>query len=765
MPTTSAKVLDLFVGHDVDLDRLFAGVRKETLASIERLSRELTDLVYRIDPTEPTRLLYRQKRLAKLVKESVSTISQAYGEMRGASRKQLASLAKLEAGASRVLVNEAVGMELATVALSSEQIRALTSNVLIEGSTIKEAWKTAEASTAKRFASSMRTGMRNGETINQLAKRLRERAFVTTNKHHAITLARTGFQEVSQAARQDLFEANTDVLKAIQQISTLDGRTSPICQAYSGATWSLPGYNALDGSPPYNGGPPRHFNCRSSLVPVTKSWRELSSKPRLPGGSGTPSQSLENRFKAGLKKRGFTDKQIARQKMGQRASMDGQVAGDTTYEKWLKGKSAAQRRDILGPSKARLWEEGKLTNLRDLVDQSGRPLTIDELYTKLGASVSSPGGAAPDVARVAQQAGDARNARAAKAVADRKKAEAAGLRWDLSAQKPIIETAADRAAAQAAGLDIPPPTVRASRAKARPGTKRAASSSDWGDVTKAEGQWHDDAFGPDVPDKLRRVIGKTSSVPVKQGKSLQGSYYGRKRAGEKVHIRMGKSADSLHNNGTWRHEYGHHVDRDHMFAIKTEPGKNWAAPNGNLSERKAAAMMADRQTLLTAEQQGFGKNVYSRISELQTGGDDAVHAALRKMGLGLDDLPSGLSQAERASVTAGLESRNFTLVNSAGSGEGRLFFNDMIGNVTNNQMGGGHSVKYLNNGTRINQSGWHTEFSNLTDTHTTEAFANYWALSGAPASERKYWRTVMERFLPETTQGFDELIEAILAGA
>ena len=390
MPNASEKVIDLFVGHDVDLERLFAGVRKETLASIERLSRELTDLVYRIDPTEPTRLLYRQKRLAKLVKESVSTISQAYGEMRVASRTHLASLAKLEAGASRVLVNEAVGMELATVALSSEQIRALTSNVLIEGSTIREAWKTAEASTAKRFAASMRTGMRNGETINQLAKRLRERAFVTTNKHHAITLARTGFQEVSQAARQDLFEANTEVLKAVEQISTLDGRTSPICQAYSGATWSLPDYNALAGSPPYNGGPPRHFNCRSSLVPVTRSWRELSGKPRLPGGSGTPSQSLENRFKAGLKKRGFTDKQIARQKMGQRASMDGQVAGDVTFEKWLGGKSEGFQQKVLGKRKWQLWKDKKLTNLRDLVDQSGRPLTISELEARLGAVKPKP---------------------------------------------------------------------------------------------------------------------------------------------------------------------------------------------------------------------------------------------------------------------------------------------------------------------------------------------------------------------------------------
>jgi len=693
VPNASEKVLDLFVGHDVDLERLFAGVRKETLASIERLSRELTDLVYRIDPTEPTRLLYRQKRLAKLVKESVSTISQAYGEMRGASRKQLASLAKLEAGASRVLVNEAVGMELATVALSSEQIRALTSNVLIEGSTIKEAWKTAEASTAKRFASSMRTGMRNGETINQLAKRLRERAFVTTNKHHAITLARTGFQEVSQAARQDLFEANTDVIKAIQQISTLDGRTSPICQAYSGATWSLPDYNALDGSPPYNGGPPRHFRCRSSLVPVTRSWRELSSKPRLPGGSGTPSQSLENRFKAGLKKRGFTDKQIAKQKMGQRASMDGQVAGDTTYEKWLKGKSAAQRREILGPGKAQLWEDGKLTNLRDLVDQSGRPLTISELEARLGAVKPKP--------------------------------------------KP--------------------------RPRPKPKPTPQVEARTWGDTTPLEAEWHDKAFGPDVPDKLGRVIEKMPPVRVHQSTQRR-SYYQPALDPSLSEVVLERGAELR----TWRHEYGHAVD--FVNGGGDFKAASWAKHPALLADRAplVKAVRLRRKQLSALPRGEWPAFMHGRADELAAAGDDAIEEVLRRFGLSASDLPAELSRADRAVVASGFEKLDLEQVskvvnwNNPGSFDREMpgVFGDFLGAITNNKVGSGHSTHYYTRTFKGTQRA-----RGITTQNTTEAFAEYWAMMGAPAHERKLWRAVMERFAPETTRGFDELIEAILAGA
>ena len=69
---------------------------------------------------------------------------------------------------------------------------------------------------------------------------------------------------------------------------------------------------------------------------------------------------------------------------GTRASMDGQVAADMTYEQWLKKKDAAEpgfAKSVLGPGRYNLWKNGKLT-LRDLVDQRGRELTLEQLDAK-----------------------------------------------------------------------------------------------------------------------------------------------------------------------------------------------------------------------------------------------------------------------------------------------------------------------------------------------------------------------------------------------
>ncbi|UZV57178.1 hypothetical protein [Pasteurella multocida] len=61
-----------------------------------------------------------------------------------------------------------------------------------------------------------------------------------------------------------------------------------------------------------------------------------------------------------------------------RASMDGQVKANITYEDWLKNKTKAQQDEILGKGKADLWRNGVIT-FRDMLDQSGRPLTLKEL--------------------------------------------------------------------------------------------------------------------------------------------------------------------------------------------------------------------------------------------------------------------------------------------------------------------------------------------------------------------------------------------------
>ena len=95
--------------------------------------------------------------------------------------------------------------------------------------------------------------------------------------------------------------------------------------------------------------PSLHWGCRCSIIPVTRSWEELTG---IKGLDDIPP--------------------------GTRASMDGQVSDKMTYEDWLKDQPDERRREILGPARAKLLDQGRLT-LRDLTDQRGNELTLAEL--------------------------------------------------------------------------------------------------------------------------------------------------------------------------------------------------------------------------------------------------------------------------------------------------------------------------------------------------------------------------------------------------
>jgi len=103
-------------------------------------------------------------------------------------------------------------------------------------------------------------------------------------------------------------QANEDVLAGVQWVSTLDDRTMPICQNRDGMTYEL------------NGGPrpPAHPNCRSTAIPITRSWEELGQD-----GDEIPE--------------------------GTRASMDGQVPRSVSFYEWLKKQPESVQREALGP--------------------------------------------------------------------------------------------------------------------------------------------------------------------------------------------------------------------------------------------------------------------------------------------------------------------------------------------------------------------------------------------------------------------------------
>lgn len=147
-------------------------------------------------------------------------------------------------------------------------------------------------------------------------------------------VARTAVNHVSVVARQQVFEENAEVVKGVRWVATLDMRTSAVCRARDGEVFPI------DTGPR----PPAHPNCRSSVSPVLKSWREL----------------------------GFN---IDDAPEATRASMDGQVPASMTYSEWLKSQSAAAQDEILGATRGALFRRGGLP-LDKFVMEDGTELTL-----------------------------------------------------------------------------------------------------------------------------------------------------------------------------------------------------------------------------------------------------------------------------------------------------------------------------------------------------------------------------------------------------
>lgn len=209
------------------------------------------------------------------------------------------------------------------------------SSLKVQDKTVKTWFDGIAKTTTKRAYNEVRVAVVQGEAIPEIADRIaRQSTKLTAAQSEA--LARTSVQEIVTEARAQTYEENSDLMKGIIYIATLDLRTTVQCASLDGKVFPI------DSGPR----PPLHFNCRSTTAPVLKSWKSL----------GLP-------FK---------------ESASQRATMDGTVPSTTTYEQWLKRQTPQARINVLGEERARMFNSGKFT-LSDFVNSDYQPLTLKEL--------------------------------------------------------------------------------------------------------------------------------------------------------------------------------------------------------------------------------------------------------------------------------------------------------------------------------------------------------------------------------------------------
>jgi len=353
-------IADLFTRHAVDLLRLEANERRAIRRILEGLERDLAAQIASVDPSGPARQAYRVRRLEKLLDQVRDTIRASYRQAGSTLRNELIELADIEGEFVARAINQGVQFDLATANFTRAQLRALVDGVLVQGAPVAEWWGRQAGDTLQRFTDEMRQGIAQGLTTPQLIRRMRGGTengetivgFMQTSRRNAESLVRSATMAVAERAKQATYDANQNIIAAVVWTSTLDGRTSTICMVRDGLRYDPKTKKPIGHDVPWGAGPGAlHWGCRSTSRPETKSWRDLGfDVDDLPAGT--------------------------------RASMDGQVAADTTFEGWLSRRSQAEQDAALGAGRAELWREGKIT-FRQLLDANGRELSLEELRARV----------------------------------------------------------------------------------------------------------------------------------------------------------------------------------------------------------------------------------------------------------------------------------------------------------------------------------------------------------------------------------------------
>lgn len=359
MPKAVADVLsDQFVGHDVNLQRLQADHRRTLFRALSRLEEKLVRAILEDVGTAPF-TFERNKALLRVVRQILTS---GYVEISDEHRALLREMGLYEVQAISRLVNRQIGVDLLSVGVSDSVITAMLNDNTIFGAPLKAYWSQQSSSLQARFATEMRAGIFAGETTADLIRRVRgtkaanyKDGLMQVARNGAEVVVRTAAQSVLNDARMEVYKANEDVIAGVQAQVTLDTRTSDICIARSGSAWDLEGNPLPDTNTTENfpGPPPWHPNCRTTLVPVLKSYGELLGDTSL-------------------------DRELKKLPKSTQSSMDGQVAGDLTYEQWLRDQPESRQLEVLGPGRLKLWRARKIS-LRDLIDQRGNPMTLKEL--------------------------------------------------------------------------------------------------------------------------------------------------------------------------------------------------------------------------------------------------------------------------------------------------------------------------------------------------------------------------------------------------
>lgn len=362
-------------GYEDGLVLLLANLLAETERDlVDQIRRRLERLGE--GPMSPRRL----QRLELLLRDIRELRTQAWADFNKRMRQELFDFAKSEVAFAADAFEDAVGLE--GIALSTPLVAQLRAAVFErpfrlnanDARTLAEFMAGIREQDVERITNAIRIGMLEGESIEQIVRRVRgtraanyQDGVLALSQRNATTIVRTAVNHFSNAARATLWEGNDDIIFGLVWVAVLDRRTTLICQSRDGhvapnGNNPIPRTVKLPRLQPPDARPPAHANCRSILVALLSPEGLIGNRPFVvERGSG----------------RRITFGSAAARSRWANARI-GQVPARTTYEQFIRNEDFDFMVEVYGRDRARLLRDGGLS-LEDLVQRNGRNYSLAEL--------------------------------------------------------------------------------------------------------------------------------------------------------------------------------------------------------------------------------------------------------------------------------------------------------------------------------------------------------------------------------------------------
>lgn len=344
--TANEKLLDDAITEALAQQGLANNVARRMLNLLKKSDVDLMVQIQKALETLPPES-FRVARLESILKSSREITDAIYLELDKKLSTELEGVASYEIEHQTSILNSVLAGAVELERVSINQVYASAMAQPFQGRLLKDWFITLADSQKKAISDAIAIGYTENESISQIVARIRgtkaldyKNGVLQIKKRNAEAIVRTAISHISAFSRTQLFKANENVIKGLKWVATLDSRTTIICASRDGKIYDLGKAPAI----------PAHINCRSSLAPVLKSWREMGLDiDELPEST--------------------------------RSSLDGQIPAETTYQAWLKTKPVDFQNKVLGETKAKLFRDGGL-KLDRFVNRAGYEYTIDELRAR-----------------------------------------------------------------------------------------------------------------------------------------------------------------------------------------------------------------------------------------------------------------------------------------------------------------------------------------------------------------------------------------------